>query len=209
MEATYTLAPQGVFWTVQGEGALLGEPMVFVRFAGCPVGCPQCDTDYTVHTRVRLDDLVRRVAACDPTPGRWVWLTGGEPTVQDLPPLCAKLHRYGYRVAVATAGVADVRRGTARVYDHGAAFVSVSPHRIDSSWVLRRGDQLNVVPGLNGLRLSDLEGVDVSGFTHRYVTPCWYGPGARAEGVAECAEWVRTRPGWRLGVQAHKHWGVA
>lgn len=206
---TYPLASQGVFSTIQGEGVMIGVPMVFVRLAGCPVGCPGCDTDYTVSERVGLDDLVRRVVACDPTPGRWVWLTGGEPTVHDLPPLTARLHRAGLRVAVATAGINPVSLGASRANDGGAAFVSVSPHRIDASWVLRRGDQLNVVPGLNGLKLSDLDGVDVSGFAHRFVTPCWYDAAGRAEGVRECLEWVQAHPDWRLGIQAHKAWGVA
>jgi 7-carboxy-7-deazaguanine synthase len=206
---TYGLAPQGIFATVQGEGVLLGTPMVFVRFAGCPVGCPECDTDYTLAARTDLDGLVRRVVECDPTPARWVWLTGGEPTVYDIVPLVARLHAVGYRVALATAGINPVGLGAAPYYGGGGVdFLSVSPHRVDDSWVLRRGDQLNVVPGLNGLRLEDFEGVDVSGFAHRFVTPPWYGPGGRAEWVAECREWVERHPDWRLGIQAHRYWGV-
>jgi 7-carboxy-7-deazaguanine synthase len=205
----YGLARQGVFRTVQGEGVLMGVPMVFVRFAGCPVGCPECDTDYAPASRVDLTELVRMVHECDPTSGRWVWLTGGEPTLYDLPPLMERLHRHGYRVAVATAGVKEVKRGCARVYDWGASFVSVSPHKVDDSWILRRGDQLNVVPGLNGLELSRFEGLDLSGFGTKFVTPFWYGAGDRAERVAECVEWVNTHPDWRLGCQCHKFWGVA
>lgn len=178
---TYPLAPRGVFATLQGEGALLGEPMVFVRLAGCPVGCAGCDTDYSVAERVGCDEIVRRVAAAAPPAARWVWLTGGEPTTHDPKPLVAALHKYDYRVALATAGINPVQVGA---YHGGVDFVSVSPHRIDDTWVLRRGDQLNVVPTLNGLRLDDLEGVDVSGFSHRFVTPFWYAPAGRAEGVA-------------------------
>jgi organic radical activating enzyme len=203
----YPLAPNGVFKTIQGEGVLMGEPMVFVRFAGCSVGCPECDTDYSVFERVELDDLVRRViSVADKT--RWVWVTGGEPTIHDIPPLLAKLNRYGFRTALATAGVKEVRRGITHEFDGGPAFLSVSPHRIDETWVQRRGDQINIVPGLNGLRLADLEGVDMSGFSYRYVTPFWYGPGERVEKVAECIEWVQTHDGWRLGNQSHKQWSI-
>lgn len=84
----------------------------------------------------------------------------------------------------------------------------MSPHKVDSSWVQRRGDQLNIVLGLNGLKLSDLEGVDVSGFANKFVTPMWYGAADRAENVRECLDWVESHEGWRLGVQAHKNWGV-
>lgn len=203
------LAPQGVFWTVQGEGAMLGVPQVFVRLAGCSVGCSECDTDYTVAERVPVKEIVRRALA-EANGARWVWLTGGEPTIHDLAPLVEELRRYGFLIALATAGVNPVHMGRGMtVKPGGFDFVSVSPHKLDATWVQRRGCQLNIVPGLNGLALADLDGVDVSGFAEKWVTPCWYHPAQRMERVTECAEWVKARPQWRLGVQAHKAWGVA
>lgn len=215
MAQVLPLAPNGVFWTVQGEGSLMGCPQVFIRLAGCDVGCPECDTNYTVAERAPVAGIVRRAVECS-NGARWVWLTGGEPTIHDIEPLVAELHRYEFRVALATAGVREVPRGAyvnrcegRGPRPHGVDFLSVSPHRIDSSWVQRRGEQLNVVPGLNGLKLADLDGVDVSGFLHKFVTPMWYGPGDRMEKVQECVEWVKARPEWRLGIQSHKQWGLA
>lgn len=46
MADRYAIAPNGVFPTVQGEGAMLGVPTLFVRLAGCSVGCAGCDIDY-------------------------------------------------------------------------------------------------------------------------------------------------------------------
>jgi 7-carboxy-7-deazaguanine synthase len=207
-ETTYPLAPQGVFWTIQGEGVLFGTPQVFVRLAGCNVGCPECDTDYTVAERVDVREVVRRVVNAAGG-ARWVWLTGGEPTVHDLATLVEELRTAGFRIALATAGVRAVTRGRGVLYPAGGFdFVSVSPHRVDG-WVQRRGEQLNVVPGLNGLKLSDFEGVDVSGFEHKFVTPFWCGAADRMERVGECVEWVKAHPDWRLGAQIHKWWGLA
>lgn len=205
MGETLPLSPQGVFPTLQGEGVMLGEPMVFVRLAGCDVNCNGCDTNYALAERVPVREIARRAVGVQGV-ARWAWVTGGEPTIHALGPLVLELRRYGFRVALATAGERPVEMG----FGDGRAgfdFVSVSPHRPDR-WSLRRGDQLNVVPGLNGLRLEDLEGVDVSGFSHRFVTPFWYGPSDRAEKVAECAAWVCTHAGWRLGFQAHKAWSM-
>jgi 7-carboxy-7-deazaguanine synthase len=79
MSVMYPLAKDGVFWTIQGEGALSGDPMVFVRFAGCSVGCSQCDTDYRVFRRVSVEELVAEIQAAIPEHAQrpWVWLTGG------------------------------------------------------------------------------------------------------------------------------------
>ena len=33
-----------VFASIQGEGAYVGEPQVFVRLFGCPFRCRWCDT---------------------------------------------------------------------------------------------------------------------------------------------------------------------
>lgn len=205
----YPIAPNGIFTTIQGEGALLGVPMVFVRLAGCSVGCPGCDTNYTVSRRIHYLDIleeVERLAHLHNT--KWVWITGGEPTDHDITPIVKGCHYIELKVALATAGVRSVNwmGNDVQGYDAFCAvdFVSVSPHAMDSSWVQRKGDQVNIVPGLNGLSLKDVEGTDVKGFQHKYVTP--YHNGTNWENLQECIDWVRCHEGWRLGIQAHKLW---
>jgi 7-carboxy-7-deazaguanine synthase len=192
----YPIAPDGVFWTVQGEGALLGVPMHFVRLAGCATNCPQCDTDYREAGRLSATEIVERLQRLPHA--EWAWLTGGEPTDHDLGPLLSALRGEGYRVAVATSGV--------REFDPDrVSFLSVSPHSW-AGWAQRRGEQVNVVPGLNGLRLADMPPGAGVGFAHRYVTPLG---GARGPGLAACLEFLRAHPDWRLGCQCHRAWGLS
>ena len=93
-----------VFASVQGEGAYVGEPQVFLRLAGCPLRCRWCDTpgSWTVgdepraRIAARTDELDREVrrepgvatpfqAACwiasaeGPGEKRTISVTGGEP----------------------------------------------------------------------------------------------------------------------------------
>ena len=41
--------------TIQGEGALIGKPTVFVRAGGCDYRCSWCDTLYAVDSQFRKD----------------------------------------------------------------------------------------------------------------------------------------------------------
>lgn len=203
----YAMAPNGVFRTIQGEGALSGLPMVFVRLAGCSVGCPGCDTDYTVASRATLSELLDAVSRHYYASVQWLWLTGGEPTDHDLEPLLAGLRdRFpSLRLAIATAGIRPVRSGWG---NRGWDFVSVSPHD-PLKWIPSYCDQINLVPGLNGLSLRDptlLSKLDDPACrpASRYVTPL----AGNSESLRACLEWVQFRSLWRLGVQAHKVWEV-
>ena len=80
------LASQGVYWTIQGEGHFVGEPMVFIRLAGCSVGCPKCDTNYKPVREATVDEIVAECVRAreENVRAKYVWVTGGEPTDQDL-----------------------------------------------------------------------------------------------------------------------------
>lgn len=201
----YPMSPQGVFATVQGEGALLGLPMIFIRLAGCDIGCAGCDTDYSVVARLSTDEIVEQVARKFYGGVRWIWITGGEPTLYDLGPLLTTLRRRipDGRIAMATAGIRSVKMGAVR---GGVDFLSVSPHSVDG-WVQQSGSQINLVPGLNGLNLHDFLPFAEQcprRFGHCYVTPC----SGKPETLQDCLKWVRIHPQWRLGVQAHLTWGL-
>lgn len=191
----YGLAAPGVFETVQGEGVLLGVPMVFVRFAGCPVACPQCDTDYRAAERITALAITKLVCAAASPRTEWVFLTGGEPMIYDVAPIADSFRRLGFRVAMVTSGEFPVPAGM-------VDFLSVSPHRLHK-WVQRTGNQVNIVPGLHGLTLSEIDPASFERFppSARFVTPLSGDPAA----VAECRAFAVAN-GWRLGVQAHLTW---
>ena len=83
--------------TIQGEGALIGQPTVFVRTGGCDYRCSWCDSLHAVESQYRHDwaamsdeavwDEVLRLSGGQPLT---VSLSGGNPAIQDFGPVIAR-----------------------------------------------------------------------------------------------------------------------
>lgn len=214
MTDRYPIAPNGIFWSIQGEGHLRGFQMGFIRLAGCSVGCPQCDTDYSVFEKLTPAEVVERCRATFPVSrDQWVWVTGGEPTDHDLRPLMAALAGAGYRIALATSGV--------RPHIPPVDWLSVSPHSADPGRFRQRyGAELKLVDGLHGLSLEEWVKAwgDRAHFMYRYVQPAswrggFHGPAGQAwhedpASLKRCLEFLRTHPDWALSRQDHHAWAV-
>lgn len=78
-----------VFKSIQGEGTLIGIPMVFIRLWGCNMACKWCDTRYswapefknkTKRIEYSPESLVKLLLEKYPEV-TWFNFTGGEPTL--------------------------------------------------------------------------------------------------------------------------------
>ena len=95
-----------VFYSVQGEGKLVGVPSVFVRTSGCNLRCSWCDTPYTSWApegvQRSVSSLVEEVVAFG---SRHVVVTGGEPLIApEVVALTSELRERGLHITVETAG---------------------------------------------------------------------------------------------------------
>src|SRR5258707_3162275 len=95
-----------LFYSVQGEGTLLGVPSVFIRTSGCNLRCSWCDTPYTSWQPEGEDRTVEQILeAVRAFPARHAVVTGGEPMIApEIVPLTQALREMGLHITVETAG---------------------------------------------------------------------------------------------------------
>jgi 7-carboxy-7-deazaguanine synthase len=97
--------------TIQGEGALIGMPTVFVRTGGCDYRCSWCDSMHAVDSAYRAtwtpmnaEDVMAEVEQLSGGVPLMITLSGGNPAIQPFGPLIAMGHARGYRFGLETQG---------------------------------------------------------------------------------------------------------
>jgi 7-carboxy-7-deazaguanine synthase len=95
-----------IFYSLQGEGILVGTPSVFVRTSGCNLRCNWCDTPYASWEpegrEMAIDDILESVLSFN---ARHCVVTGGEPMIAPgMRELSARLKNEGLHVTIETAG---------------------------------------------------------------------------------------------------------
>lgn len=174
-----------IFYSLQGEGRNTGRAAVFVRFAGCNLRCPFCDTDFAQYQLMTDTEIVQRMLAY---PARLAILTGGEPTLQVDEAFVALLHSHGYEVAMETNGT--------RKPPKGIDWITCSPKR---DVAITHCDELKCI--YEGTPPRDY-GISA---TYRYLQPCdTRDPEQNRRNTLECIEYVKSHPEWRLSLQTHK-----
>lgn len=103
-----------IFDSIDGEGKRTGQPVSFIRLAGCNLRCTYCDTLYALfgeekpceYREMTVDEILARVN------GRYrrVTLTGGEPLIEpNVGTLIKALSDEGYEVNIETNGACDIK----------------------------------------------------------------------------------------------------
>jgi len=214
-----------LFETLQGEGSFTGQPSIFIRLQGCPVGCSWCDTKHTWD--IELDDQVTPVEmlAKKEETSKWanytpaevlalfkekqfrakhVVVTGGEPCMVDLIPLCELLEQQGYSTQIETSGTFEINT-TAKCW------VTVSPkvnmrggYEVLESAMLRANEIKH--PIATEQHVDDLK---VLLAKHQIEdTPIYLQPISQKQRATDLAIETCIANNWRLSVQVHKYIGI-
>ena len=176
-----------IFESLQGEGFHTGTAAVFVRFSGCNLVCPFCDTDHSAFTEMTDDEIADEVARFSP---EWVVLTGGEPGLQVSERLIELLHAKGKRVAIETNGTCQL------------------PASIDWITVSPKEGSAPVLTNANEVKVVFQEDIDVEKWRaqiradHYFLQPC------SCKNTDETIAYILGHPHWRLSIQTHKYIGI-
>ncbi|MDN3377206.1 MULTISPECIES: 7-carboxy-7-deazaguanine synthase QueE [unclassified Pseudoalteromonas] len=215
-----------VFETIQGEASFTGTPSIFLRLQGCPVGCAWCDTKQTWDVdnvyKVSLDETVEKKADSDHWAdasaqqilalfksrgyrAKHVVITGGEPCMYDLNPVCELLHENGFSTQIETSGTFEILVPT-------QTWVTVSPkinmrggYEVLTS-AMKRADEIKH-PIAMQKHVEELEalfaktGVDPKLV---YLQPISQKVSATKLAIETCID-----KNWRLSVQVHKYLGIS
>lgn len=184
-----------IFYSLQGEGYNSGTAAVFVRFSGCNLRCPFCDTDHEDGREMSEEDIVAQVSAY---PASLVVITGGEPSLQLTDTLVEGLHRAGKTVAVETNGTLPLPTNV--------DWITLSPKDLflveDAHVVLRKVNEIKVL--FDGIHEPPCYG-DIEVTHARFLQPCDTGDAAKNEAIIQQAiDYIKAHPTWRLSLQIHK-----
>ncbi len=214
-----------LFETIQGEGSFTGQPSIFIRLQGCPVGCSWCDTKHTWD--IELDDQVSPEVMLTKTAETSQWsnftpediitlvkdknfqakhivITGGEPCMVDLTPLCELFEQQGYSTQIETSG-------TFEIITTAECWVTVSPkinmrggYEVLASAMSRANEIKH--PIATEQHVDDLKALLAKHQVDN--TPIYLQPISQKKRATELAIETCIANNWRLSVQVHKYIGI-
>ena len=215
-------APE-IFHSLQGEGANIGAPSVFLRLALCNLICAWCDTKYTWDWQnydyqrevvsLEVGEVAQRILdfGCP----RLV-ITGGEPLLQqgELTPLVESLKSQGFYCEVETNGTILPSAELARLIDQW----NVSPKLETSGNAAARREVPQVMEFFAGLPNAFLKFVivepgdidEVCAWRDRYGLPgdriILMPEGRATSDLAQRSSWISVacvREGFRFSTRLH------
>ena len=208
-----------IFYTLQGEGAHSGIPAVFVRFSGCNLKCPWCDTEFAAYQEMSAEQIVASAIELYDIPNerrKMLVLTGGEPSLQVDKPLLDALHAAGFYICIETNGT--------RPLPDGIDWITCSPKKVESGKLkverplaLKKVNEVKVVytgeydPEIWRTQLEAehwmLQPLRFTGeWLIEHAIDEWEDD--RNDNLDDTVRYILSHPFWRLSVQLHKIVGL-
>ena len=177
-----------IFYSLQGEGHFTGTAAIFVRFSGCNLRCPFCDTEHETFREMTPEEILMETKRY---PARHIVLTGGEPSIQITPDLIDLLHRENYFIQVETNGTNKLPESIDWVTCSPKGSHEIKLKTIDELKLVYLGQDVEAIA--NNINAS-----------HYLLQPCTSPVYPEGSNTAETVSYILTHPHWRLSLQTHK-----
>ena len=192
-----------IFYSLQGEGCHFGVPSVFIRFSGCNLKCWFCDTPHHDGELMSDEQIIEVVKTY---PGKWIILTGGEPSLWIDYDFIEKLkNETGKLVAIETNGTNKV--------PENIDWITVSPKMNvsaigDAKLNIDRADEIKVVfIGQDLNPYFTLPCVDKN--TQFRLQPCFENNEVEFNrNIDLTVKKILEDPRWNLSLQSHRFLGI-
>jgi len=186
------------FYTIQGEGYHSGKPAYFIRLGGCDIGCSWCDAKETWNPGLcpptPIEEVVVRALKY---PAKSLVITGGEPLLYPLDPLCDLLHQNGFQLFLETSGSHPLSGS----FD----WICLSPKKQAPpvSNIHREASELKViVSDTQDLAWAEENRLKVNSDCKLYLQPEW----SRSPQIMPViVEYAKANPQWNISLQTHKY----
>lgn len=188
-----------IFYSLQGEGYYTGTPAVFIRFSGCNLQCPWCDTKHQEGEFLEDTEIVSQAVACSGGTARMVVLTGGEPSLfvdEDF----INLLSFPFDI------VAMESNGTHKA-PANLDFLTISPKmdflpKPGVPLIHQKCSEIKVV--FDGEHDPE-PWYEFFQAKHNFLQPCDTGDQERNRQIlSECIRYIKRNPWWRLSLQTQK-----
>lgn len=220
-----------IFYSLQGEGFWTGTPMVFVRFSGCNLRCPFCDTDHSAATVMSSGQIVAACLDALRAHEAPMALISSEaaaesPLSTEDSPSSAPFASPSFRVCL-TGGepslqidselikafheagfLVHIETNGTKPLPSGIDWVTLSPKEDVEGLV---GNGRVILQEADELKLVYSDKVDPSRWisfpaSWHFLQPCSLSDGSA--NISETVSYILSHPSWRLSLQTHKFLGI-
>ncbi len=189
------------FYSLQGEGYNTGKAAFFLRIGGCDIACRWCDVkeswNAALHPLAETPYIIKRALEY---PAKSVVITGGEPLMYNLGPLCEGLKKGGAKIFLETSGA----------YPLSGHFdwicVSPKPNSPPKKELLLMADELKVIiQQKSDFDWAEENAAHVKTKCILYLQPEW----SKFKSVLpEIVEYIKANPKWQTSLQSHKFMNI-
>lgn len=189
------------YFTIQGEGYNTGSAAYFIRLGGCDVECTWCDVKESwnkdKHPLVHINTITKNVIH---SKANKAIITGGEPLLYDLDPLCKNLHSKNIELLLETSAAYPL----SGEWD----WICVSPKKFKApiETILSKANELKIIIyNKSDFAWAKSFQEKVKPSCKLYLQPEW----SKQQVVLPLIiEYVKNNPEWKISLQTHKFMNI-